>query len=61
MSSKTFTCCELIEKIKQFMDDNQWSDKDKYLALEFINKAALKITNRRIKEMKNFNGKPEPV
>lgn len=59
--SKTFTCCELIERIKQFMNDNQRSDEDKYLALEFLDRAALKITNKRIKEMKNFNDKPEPV
>ena len=59
--SKTFTCCELIERIKQFMSENQLSDENKYLFLESLHRAALKITNKRIKEMKNFNGEPEPV
>jgi len=48
--SKTFACCELVERIKEFINESQWNDRDKYQALEFLHKAALKITNKRIKE-----------
>ena len=55
--SKTFACCELFERIKEFINESQWNDRDKYQALEFLHKAALKITNKRIKEWVNS----EPV
>jgi len=48
--SKTFTCCELIQRIKDFQATGSKRDEDKYLANEFLHKAALKITGKRIKE-----------
>jgi hypothetical protein len=59
--SKTFTCCKLVERVKEFLGKSQSSDEDKYQFLEFLRRSTLKISNKRIKEMKNFNGKPEPV
>lgn len=59
--TKKNTCCELIERIKEFISENNFTDEENYRGLEFINKAALKLTNRRVKEWVNFNGKPEPV
>lgn len=59
--TKDFACCELVERIKEYIGESNWTDEDKYRAIEFFNKAALKITNKRIKEWINPNGKPEPV
>jgi hypothetical protein len=38
--SKTFTCCELIERIKNSKTYvNKWSEKDKYLGVEFLQRS----------------------
>lgn len=55
--TKIFTCCELIKRIKDFQAEGNQKDEDKYLANEFLHKAVLKITNKRIKEWVNS----EPV
>jgi len=59
--TKKITCCEWVERIKEFISENNFTDEENYRGLEFINKAALKIINRRVKEWVNFNGKPEPM
>lgn len=60
--SKTFTCCELVKWIKDFLAQSQWGkDEERYQALEFINKASQKTTNRRIKEWVSPEGYSEPV
>jgi len=58
---RNFTCCELIERIKEYISESNWTDKDKYQGVEFLHKAALRITNKRVKERVNINGKVEPV
>ena len=57
--SKTFTCCELIRRIREHQEapTNNWLERDKLIANEFLHKAALKIINKRIKEWV----KSEPV
>ena len=42
--SKTFTCCELVKRVKELINESQQDDKSKYQALEFLHKSALKIT-----------------
>jgi len=60
--TKKFTCCEWVEWIKDFLDRSQWgNDEERYQAIEFINKASQKTTNRRIKEWVNLEGYSEPV
>ena len=59
--SKTFTCCKLVERVKEFLGKSQSSDEDKYQFLEFLCRSTLKITNKRVKEWEIFNGKSEPV
>ena len=36
----TFTCCELVKKIKTHQSQSNWKAKHKYLANEFLFKAA---------------------
>jgi len=47
---KNINCCELIEKVKDYISSSNWTDKDKYQGVEFLHKAASITTNRRIKE-----------
>jgi len=56
---KTFTCCELIKRIREHQEapTNNWLERDKYVANEFIWKSSWKIINKRIKKMVNS----EPV
>ena len=51
--SKTFTCCELVKRVKELINESQQDDKSKYQALEFLHKSALKITNKRVKKIVN--------
>jgi hypothetical protein len=38
--SKTFTCCELIQALKDWLNNpkSKWIDEDKYFAIEIFNK-----------------------
>ena len=37
--TKNFTCCELIERIKEYIGESNWTYEDKYQFLEFLHKA----------------------
>lgn len=39
MPSNTFTCCELVKKIKTHQAQSNWKIKEKHLANEFLYKA----------------------
>jgi len=57
--SKTFTCCELVKRIKESQEalNNSWPERDKYVANELLWKAALKV----YKKKKNEFGEEEEV
>jgi hypothetical protein len=48
--TKNTNCCELTERIKEFISENNFTGEENYRGLEFFHKASLKITNKRIKE-----------
>jgi len=52
--SKTFTCCELVKAIKECQEakKNNWPERDKLVANEFLYKASWRMTER-IKEWVN--------
>lgn len=43
--SKTFTCCELIQRIKDWQAKSKWSEKEKHIGIEFIHKTSWKLVN----------------
>jgi len=44
--SKTFTCCELTQRIKDFQKErNRWPEEEKYKGIDFLCKASLKLVN----------------
>lgn len=48
--SKTFTCCEFIKRAKDYLENsNNWKEKDKYKALEFIHKLSSKLVNTELR------------
>lgn len=48
--SKNFSCCELIERIKTSGSWKFWKEKDKYLAVEFLDKSTTRHVPDRVSD-----------
>lgn len=46
--SRTFTCCELIQRIKDFQTRSiRWPEEEKYKGIDFLQKASSKLINTK--------------
>jgi len=48
--TNSFTCCELTKRVKNFINESNQKEEEKYQGLEFLYKVSLETANRRVKE-----------